>query len=93
MFQGLFNGQTFAGNFYGSPEAIGQHIYPRGLNKYYDLYSISGFLQFLFEYCIAFLLSYFNIFGCIPLVTVWSVVTGKGLDNILNAFFEYIIPS
>ena len=56
------------------------------------MYSISGFLQFYFEYYIANLLSYFNLFGSVPLTVIWSVITGKAWDNIYFVLLEWITP-
>jgi hypothetical protein len=54
--QGIFTGMSATGFFYGTPQAIGNQIYPKGLNKYYDLYSFNGFMQFFFDYLGALLL-------------------------------------
>jgi hypothetical protein len=54
--EAFFLGTSASGFFYGTPKAIGNQIYPSGLSKYYDLYSVDGFTQFFFDYLIAVLL-------------------------------------
>ncbi len=46
---------------YFNPEAYGNHIYPSGIHKYYDLYSLDGYWLFFSDYLIAFV-----IFGANP---------------------------
>jgi hypothetical protein len=53
--QGIFEGTASIGYFYGNPEAIGNQIYPTGLSKYYDMYSVVGFFKFLREFLIAYM--------------------------------------
>ena len=84
--QVLFLGTSASGFFYGTPKAIGNQIYPSGLSKYYDLYSVNGFTQFFFDYLIAMLLSPLSNIGLTNLII--PIFDGKSLDNILSIIYE-----
>ena len=43
LIQNYLNGPKNQEYFYGNALAYGNQVYPRGLNKYYDLYSKNGF--------------------------------------------------
>jgi len=85
--QGLFNGLSASGVFYGTPQAIGNQIYPRGLSKYYDLYSVNGFMTFFFDYLVAQLIYYISLTG-LPLNSIILLLSGKSWDNILSIIYE-----
>ena len=53
--QGIFLGTSSRGYFYGTPYAIGNQIYPRGLGKYYDLSSVVGFIKLVRDYLVAYM--------------------------------------
>ena len=44
---GLGNGDTWDGFWYNNPAAAGSQIYPTGLSKYYDMYSMTGFVNYI----------------------------------------------
>ena len=44
---GLANGDSWDGYAYNNAAAIGAQLYPMGLNKYYDLFSYVGFINYI----------------------------------------------
>ena len=44
---GLGNGDSYDGFFYNNAGAAGSQLYPMGLSKYYDLYSVVGLFQYV----------------------------------------------
>ena len=43
---GMGTGDTWDGYFYNNASAAGDELYPLGLNKYYDMYSIIGLTNY-----------------------------------------------
>ena len=41
---------------YYNPEAHGNHVYPSGIHKYYDMYSLDGYWRFANDYLLALLI-------------------------------------
>ena len=83
---------------YFNPEAYGNHIYPSGIHKYYDLYSLDGYWLFFSDYLIALLFlepiqMFFWLFfplNQIPIeVTYWW--TQMGLSNYEQTFYVMAI--
>jgi len=77
----------FSGYLYGNPEAIGNQIYPSGLSKYYDVFSLNGIMALAFDYLVAYLLSFISsrlpgVLSYLPLTLIFSVLNHKTWDNI-----------
>lgn len=43
-------GDVWDGFWYNNAEAAGTQLYPSGLGKYYDIYSVQGLINYLFSY-------------------------------------------
>lgn len=79
--QNVGTGDVWDGFWYNNAEAAGSQIYPTGLAKYYDIYSVSGlwnyYVSYLWVWFQSFFLNFFTLF--IPL-DYW-IALGEGLDQ------------
>ena len=79
---GLTNGDSYDGFFYNNSAAAGTQLYPHGLSKYYDLYSVRGFYNYLGDWIwiwVTNILSPFTFFIPFDLWQAW--INGYSWDN------------
>lgn len=48
--QNIGNGDVWDGFWYNNAAVAGTQIYPTGLAKYYDIYSVEGMFGYMFGY-------------------------------------------
>ena len=81
IINGLTNGDAYDGYYYNSAGAAGTQIYPYGLSKYYDLYSLNG----IFNYIAAYIwISATNLLSPLTLlpIDIWQAMfNGYEWDN------------
>ena len=87
--QSVLTGNSKNGVMYNNSKAVGSQIYPRGLGKYYDLYSYNGFIAFFFDYLAAILEIPFFLFG---FGLFQSLILKLSWDNFFSVIFLYINP-
>ena len=75
------------GVWYNNGTAFSSEIYPRGLSKYYDLYSWNGMLPFILDLLFSFISFPLSLFTFLPLPIWIAIFNGKKWDNIFNVFF------
>ena len=88
--QGLYNGDTWDGYWYNNSVAVGNELYPTGLNKYYDLYSIVGFFNYISGWLwigVTNLITPFTLF--VPFDVWEAIINGYSWENIWMAFLPY----
>lgn len=83
-------GDTLDWTWYSNAQAAGTQVYPQGLSKYFDMYSTSGWTEYVLYWSWAwfcFLLSPLTLF--VP-VNIWfSIINGESLEN----FWYALIPA
>ena len=59
---------------YKRAEAYGNHVYPTGIHKYYDLYSLDGYWAYLSDWLLTLVMkvSMDSLFFIFPLVWPWN---------------------
>ena len=78
--------------WYNNGDAAGAQMYPTGVNKYYDMYSFSGFLNF---YTSLLWYEFSNVVGVlflwgIPLDYIFDFIGGLSLDRVTDIMWYYI---
>ena len=81
---GVFNTDSWDLFWYNNQDAIGSQIYPMGLEKYYDLYSLEGYYSFLWNYTVTLFCTLIS-----PLLPIDKIVMLITLDlsDWVTAFF------
>ena len=81
FFVGIGNEDSFDLYWYNNPEAEGVHNYPKGIHKYYDVFSFTGYLSFLIDYILTTLFQSWTWLTLLPL-DIWAGIYTKDLDNL-----------
>jgi hypothetical protein len=84
-------GDVWDGFWYNNAEASGTQIYPTGLGKYYDIYSVQGLINYLFTYIWVYIQAiYLNWFTLGVPIDYWSAwLGGKSTKSIWMYFIFY----
>jgi len=81
---------SWDGYFYNNAQASGTQLYPTGLSKYFDLYSVGGIISYSISWLwneVQHLAIPFTFF--IP-IDVWlAIISGKSLDGLWKVFLFY----
>ncbi len=89
---GIYNGDSWDGFWYNNSVAIGNPLYPTGLSKYYDLYSMTGFFEYLKGWIWIWTTNLLMPFTFFVPFDVWeAIINGYKWDDIYFAFLPYPI--
>ena len=86
-------GDVWDGFWYNNAEAAGTQIYPTGLGKYYDIYSVQGLINYLFSYIWVYIQMFFlNWFTLFVPIDVWSGWLGGKTTASMWMWFVFYNP-
>ena len=86
---GVGSGDSLDTYWYNNAFAEGEQMYPQGISKYYDIYSLNGYLSYLIDYLLVIWIVepirwlMWPPFSFFPLET-WIAWFTKDLDNWYN---------
>ena len=80
MWFGVGNGDSFDLYWYNNAEAEGQQTYPKGIHKYYDIYSWEGYKAYFLDYALAWVFQYWTVVTILPL-DVWVAIIRDNVEK------------
>lgn len=87
----LGTGDLYDGYWYNNSEAIGYQLYPKGIHKYFDMFSMDGLWYFTFEWLIVMLLDLLMPFTLFIPIDVWIGIANLSFDG-MERWFLYYLP-
>ena len=76
--------------WYNNAYAEGYQTYPTGIHKYYDLFSLTGYYNYYFDYYVASFFDFWGFFSFgLPLDVIWGIREGTSFENI---WYLLILP-
>ena len=80
MWYGVGNGDAFDLYWYNNHIAEGNQTYPSGIHKYYDVFSWEGYKQYFYDFCLAWIFSYWTVVTILPL-DVWVAIIRDNVEK------------
>lgn len=88
--KGYGPGDSWDGYFYNNAKASGSQLYPTGLSKYFDLYSIDGLISYTFHWIWDYIQHLALAYTLFVPIDVWlALLSGKSLDGLWKIFLFY----
>lgn len=86
------NGDFLDGYWYNNAYTVGQQLYPEGIYKYFDMSSIDGFMNYIWEWLWMFFCTILMPFTLLIPIDIWiAMFNGASWDG-MDRFFLYYIP-
>lgn len=78
------------GTWYNNAEASGQQLYPSGLNKYFDMYSIFGWINYVFFWIWSWTVTIMSPLTLGVPLNIWlGLINGMDLTGLWKAFVPF----
>ena len=90
FFVGIGSSDSLDLYWYNNPEAEGVHNYPKGIHKYYDVFSFHGYIQFFTDYILAALFQAWTVITFLPLDVLAGLYT-KDTSNLPQAMLYLVL--
>ena len=87
--KGIGNGDSWNLQWYDNATAVGNQIYPSGIHKYYDLFSLNGIFIYFYDY--TYVLLCWMLSPLLPLDIVVMSLT-LDMDSWFKAYFIEMNP-
>lgn len=84
----LGTADLFDGYWYNNPKAIGYQLYPKGIHKYFDMFSLDGFWEFTVEWMLVLLYDCLMVVTILP-IDIWIGMFSLSWDGMSRWFFWY----
>jgi len=87
---GFGSGDSWDGFFYANPTAAGSQLYPQGISKYYDVYSLDGLIGYTFAWIWNMIQNFFLPLTLDVPIDVWlALFSGASLKGLWKIFLFY----
>lgn len=84
------NGDSLDMYWYNNGKAAGSQMYPAGVSKYYDMYSVDGAIDFLWNLLWYEICDFVGNYTIIPLDIILDLVAGLSWDGWWNIAYYYV---
>ena len=91
MWKGLGNGDSFDLYWYNNADAEGFQTYPKGVHKYYDVFSWEGYKAYFYDFCLAWIFQYWTIVTVLPLDVWVAIINGNVEKDYIKLIDLYVI--
>lgn len=75
---------------YSNADASGSQLYPKGISKYFDVYSVDGIIAYSLAYLWVYIQGLVMPYTFLIPIDIWlALFSGKSLDGVWKLFLFY----